>query len=48
MKMRKLWALLLAVVMVCGLFAGCQKSDANPSTNPRKILRILELNLSLI
>lgn len=34
MKMRKLWALLLAVVMVCGLFAGCQKSDANPSTAP--------------
>ncbi len=34
MKMRKLWALLLAVVMVCGLFAGCSNDGNTPSTNP--------------
>ncbi len=34
MKKRKLMALLLAMVMVCGLFAGCSNDGSTASTNP--------------
>ena len=32
--MKKLLCILLALVMVCGIFAGCAKTDANPSDSP--------------